>query len=318
MDPLSSINQFHHKIDDYLRSFKQGQLLEEQLTQCRDLIVRTPLAVTEAQLQRLMALKPSEDPSNPTNAKVLAILGEIFNFVSAQTQEKLLTSVGLDGISHLTSLNLNHHSKVTDEVLIAIAAKPRSLWELHIEGCDEVTDKGVIALANGDMKSLFQLEIGWCTKITDVGLTAIANTKSPIQILSIAGCKSITDIGVKAVVNNLLRMTVLDVSFCNQVTAAGFKEITNLYDMVRLYLSGCEAITDEVVTLIARELPGLIDLDVSGCPQITDQGAKMIRQWLHRLQKLNISECNLITATMVNKLQKSRFFLYSGLRSKGT
>lgn len=66
---------------------------------------------------------------------------------------------------------------------------------LNICTCTEITDEGVIGIANG-CPQLRRLEMVWCPKITDASLLALAQNCKGMELLNLWRCPQVTDAGL--------------------------------------------------------------------------------------------------------------------------
>ena len=109
-------------------------------------------------------------PHGATDAAVIAMMSKFHN---------------------LTSMDLNHCSKVTDAGIRALAEHCPGLESLCLNSCSKVTDAGMRALAE-HCPGLKSLDLADCSKVTDVGVQALAEHCPGLKSLDLGGCSKIT------------------------------------------------------------------------------------------------------------------------------
>jgi hypothetical protein len=103
------------------------------------------------------------------------------------------------------------YRNIREQQLMAIANGLPMLQILNISSRENITDKGVIALANGNLTRLTTLFMTQkCHKITDAGVIALANGNlTSLTSLNIAECDHITDTGVDTVRRRLPDLDII-------------------------------------------------------------------------------------------------------------
>lgn len=108
------------------------------------------------------------------------------------------------------------------------------LTALDVGGCPDITDVGVIHLANELEKSIVRLSIAY-SSISILSLTALASCEQ-LTHLNLQGCTSgVTDDGVAVICTSCRNLTHFD-------------------------LSGCQLITQQSIYIIAANLSALVDI----------------------------------------------------------
>jgi hypothetical protein len=132
------------------------------------------------------------------------------------------------------------------------------LEQLHIYGCEGVTDRGMKHLAS--LKSLEGLYLNRCA-VSGVGLAHLKGL-SRLSTVGMGGLGAhggsdwVTDAGLE-VVANLQGLSELHLFFCASLTDAGVAHLKNLGNLRILNLNLCYDITDAGI----RELAGLTRLE---------------------------------------------------------
>ncbi|KAL2730200.1 F-box/LRR-repeat protein 7-like isoform X1 [Vespula maculifrons] len=135
---------------------------------------------------------------------------ELTRFLSVPMCEDALQ---ITELVNLEILRLIQNGFINDDFLIALASKCKQLIYLDINGCYNVTDTGLQAVATlpkletliinnldkvtavglDNMCNIRQLECRSCTSINDTGLAIIIHVSPNLEVLDLTGCKSITN-----------------------------------------------------------------------------------------------------------------------------
>jgi F-box and leucine-rich repeat protein 2/20 len=97
--------------------------------------------------------------------------------------------------------------KLNDTHLMQIGSSEKineNLEEINLNGCHNITDKGLINLAN-KCPYLKKLEIYWIPNITDEGLRPILENCRNLKYLNISGLKNVTVEGSLKLINTNLK-----------------------------------------------------------------------------------------------------------------
>lgn len=228
---------------------------------------------------------------------------------------------------------------ITDHEVQYIAEKLPFLISLSLSGCCRITDKGAHSIAD-NLKNLQFLDLSVCHKITDIGIQVIAENLSTLQHLNLDRCQpftdktlqmiaenqptlrllrlngsNITDGGIQTSTKKLTGLQNLSLYGCFCFTNEGFQAIADLKDLRTLQLYGFNNITDEVVHILAGQLPGLRALTLQNSQpiggnnrfpsQITDEAACAIAYKFPNLKFLDLSNSD-ITDTGVQVVAENQ------------
>ena len=229
----------------------------------------------------------------------------IFKIKSAKTKAKLINNIG----EHCTSLqglyitNYSSNEVQMDEVIGKVSYKCKSLKELNLQGCYDITDVGITAVAQ-NCKQLSSLNVMWMyqfrpNKITQEGINFIAKE-----------CHSLSDLRLtqhmyafmhrsdESNINNFQHFQINDVI---KNVAQGCRLLKKLH---LVYTSG---VNDLGIRGIAKHCKQLEDLNCTGCVQITDSGFRSIADNCPNLTSLIVSWCsNLTDIALINVADKCR------------
>ncbi|VDD94336.1 unnamed protein product [Enterobius vermicularis] len=158
-----------------------------------------------------------------------------------------LVSSGTLG-SNITRLNFYLSEQLTDDILAAIAEHNHVLEEIAIIDCQNVTDRGIIAITIG---------------------------QSCLQKLELRALKTLTSYGLSNICSVYLH--TVDLSSCPQITSDGIYQLVYLNRNIRcLYLNHCEGLCDEGLYYIARYLgENLAVLELDFLPNLSDPGTTL-------------------------------------------
>ena len=168
----------------------------------------------------------------------------------------------------LSSLTLAR-SSVTNSTMLALGALCESLEELHIAGCDEVGDEGVIALAGG-------------CPYADTRANASNASPGPLAVrsppprparpsaASFALSAPHPQRGALAVRR---RLGAIFIDCCSGVSDVSIVRLAEVSPQLSRFQSiGCCGIGDKSLSALARHCRGLRRIDVRGCTNVSEVG----------------------------------------------
>jgi hypothetical protein len=144
------------------------------------------------------------------------------------------------------------------------------LHELDIASCDNITDDGVVAVAEGNWHNLQTLKVSGCSIHSDLTLKALAN-------------------------GNLSQLRELCIDEAYDVTDSGLAYLAsgNLKNLVTLSIGGGDDFTGVGLGAIARGMPSLLGLSVEETTLTdADEGLTAIFTHLVNLKTLLLNECD--------------------------
>jgi bacterioferritin-associated ferredoxin len=120
----------------------------------------------------------------------------------------------------LLSLELAANTQVTTTVTNEITQQPRKLEELSLCYCsDAVTEDTVLALA-ARCPSLTALNLSQCVAVTDTAVMGLVAACPQLKFLDLSGCTQITDVSLEALQEYCPGLQSLEVIGCKQVSEA--------------------------------------------------------------------------------------------------
>ncbi|KNC55804.1 uncharacterized protein AMSG_12426 [Thecamonas trahens ATCC 50062] len=170
---------------------------------------------------------------------------------------------------NLTSLGLNGCSNITDAAVVALAGGCPNLTTLNLYNCSNITDAAVVALAGGCPNLTF-LGLENCSNITDAAVVALAGGCPNLTTLNLSSCSNITDAAVVAVADGCPKLTSLILRSCTKLTDAAVVAVAGgCPNLTTLSLYNCSNITDAAVVALAGGCPNLTTLNLNNCSKVT-------------------------------------------------
>jgi hypothetical protein len=202
----------------------------------------------------------------------------------------------------LTNLNLSYCNQITDDGLKQTLAEMRSLTSLSLRGCHEITGTGLEPCK--DMDKLRYLDLEYCQKVTDDGLKVLARVHS-LTDLNLSGLQEITGSSL-ATCTGMDQLTTLNLHTCCRITDVNLADfLRNKTRLTGLILENCFCSSIETITAIAG-LSKLESLDLSGQENLDDNNLKSLATELTSLTSLAINYCDNVTAEGLKDLKPIR------------
>lgn len=227
---------------------------------------------------------------------------------------RLVASALTDCGASIIEINTAFCRSVTSSILQALPPMP-ALQVLNLDGCQEVDDDGLIALA-AKCTSLLVLSLYWNVRATDKGFSRLlrAQQGKNLRTVSFSGCKHLSDNAVQRLVAKAPKVEVLDLTRCPKVTDSGlllvceclehlrvlrlyamaqlsaeaFAALPRLVKLEELDLCGCRVEDTHLVKLLDAAAPAkLHTLNLTWCPALTDVAALAVARSCPQLQWLS-------------------------------
>ncbi|XP_025076513.1 F-box/LRR-repeat protein 20-like isoform X2 [Pomacea canaliculata] len=240
--------------------------------------------------------------------------------------------------SSLTHLNLSCCSKVDTDLVIKLAQHVPILQHLDLSSCFLLQDVGLHNISSS-LHNLRTLRLAWCKSITNLGLLGLqANGLCPVhdpvdsQLNGECSCSGkskfpvifrkptealrekneatvkrmiaeLNDAFVPQSLSALTYLQNLDLSSCPQLTDLGLRGAIKFCELRVLKMNLLHGLTDEGLTDIAINNPGLEELQLQQCARISDTGIDIVTQRCQRLIYLDVSNCDRLTDTSLLHIQ---------------
>lgn len=316
----------------------QPHLVSLDVSECPDLTNKSVMviAMTMKLLKNLYLNKCKQltdsAAANLSNLKHLQVLdlSECFQI----TSDGLIKGLCVDEAvtSHITNLNLNCCSGITDNFVEKACDCLPLLTNLDLASCFNITDRSVHAISRR-LKYLQYLRLAWCIQITDLGLMGLLSDEHDHIQQHVDGiCKctrknsstiifkkptdkkkkesaedvkrnSINSGLIPVALSSLTGLRYLDLGNCKQLTDTSLVHVIKFPELKFLSLCMIPNLTDDGIIQIVRNNPSIEELNISQCAMLTDAAMETVTRHLQRLQTLNVFGCDKLTDKTVRYLQ---------------
>lgn len=226
--------------------------------------------------------------------------------IPAETLARIITSAG----PFIKDLNLRGCVQVyQDWRRNKMSDACSNLANVSLEGCSiDRTSLHYLLLRN---TRLSQLNLSGLKAVSNSTCRIIAQACPALESLNISWCSNLDTRGVRRVIEAcpaLLDLRVGEMRGWEEKEA--MLAIHNHNKLERLVMSGCETLTDDVLSVLCQGMELQLDpftdrttaparslkyLDLSRCNQLSDRGIKTLAYNLPHLNGLRLSGCNLLT-----------------------
>lgn len=255
---------------------------------------------------------------NVSDRGLALLASKCTNITSLNIAMTIISDIGVVEVANhcanLQELTLSGCPLISDKSLEAIGKCSKQLRCLVVNealtGPAEVTDRGIIAIANG-CSNLDSLAVCRCMQVSDISIEITAKKCQQLQKLYISNCNHITDRSILALIQHSIKLKILVAQECLGITDASISVLLQKSSNLQvLDLGGCDNIKSLTPTgcRIANELnreSSLSVLDISLCDEITDDSLKMIADMCPRLDNFFLHGCDQITDKGLKYLIKS-------------
>jgi hypothetical protein len=265
------------------------------------------LQVCSVQLQKFTAFAPLKPSDYRSLAQRCPLLREV------DIPHSKLDDAGLEALAancvHLEVLKLEKNTKVTNKGLVAVA-RNRALTTLCLDGCPNITDAGLQAVAQ-NCPLLERVDLSHSSAVTDATLIAVGQTSHHLRELSLRAV-SVTHAGLQAVAVGCPQLQVMRAPECDvgravEAVARGCTQLRVLASphadvpaaAVRALAECCpllttaelwgEEIGDAEIAALVAGCPLLTRLYVCGT-SATEKGLSAIREHCKHLAEVEVDE----------------------------
>ncbi|KAL9226764.1 hypothetical protein vseg_002537 [Gypsophila vaccaria] len=227
------------------------------------------------------------------------------------------------GLQHLKSLTISSCQGVTDLAVEVLGKGCPNLKQFVIKKCAFLSDNGVVSFAKA-ARSLESLQLEECHRITQIGffglllncgpnLKALAmsscfgfkdmimgfpfpNRSMPLRSITLSNCPGLGDMTLAMLAKLCPQLQHVNFTRLPAITDAGLLSLIDSCDggsgLVKVDLSGCINITDNVVVSLAKVHGGTLEvLNLYGCGKVTDASLAAIAHNCLVLNELDMSKC---------------------------
>ena len=159
--------------------------------------------------------------------------------------------------------------------------------ELCLDGCDNITDVGLLAAAR-HCQGLRAIGLGGCNGVSAQGVAMLILGAPNLQRIFINRVRGVDDELLARVATHCPQLCQIDIGRCREVTDAGLSRLlTGCRGLQHLTLDGCTGLTDRSCDHLAGSHQ-LLSLQLSGCLGLTGAGVQRLLQKCTKLQDLRI------------------------------
>jgi len=148
--------------------------------------------------------------------------------------------------------------------------------------------------------NLVHLRLDGCHNVTDVGIVYLAQNCHRIASLSLAKCDTIGDTAIESVALGMPQLVALNVTDCRRVTGNALRAIIARCPLVQSLCIGGTAIEADALAE-AASLFLLVELDISGLP-VDDGHLCLLARHQPLLKSLTMNFCDGISATALREI----------------
>ena len=189
-------------------------------------------------------------------------------------------------------------ARVTNATVQEVCSAMPALAALSLDGCDEVSDAGMWAVAR-DAPQLRRLVLAGLPRLTHVGLRSVALRCRQLAWLDISRCPAVDDMGLRVIASGLWGLRTLHMRDCTGVHDGGMVELVRCCRrLTDVDVSRCPFLTDKALLALAAhcdEDGGLRRFAYTGSRFCTDEGFAALAAASPRLTALNLSRCDKLT-----------------------
>lgn len=187
-------------------------------------------------------------------------------FVQAAAQQPRFAAVNSIKVQFCNGLTDAHLSETT---------LPPALRQLNLDGCHEITDAGIKAIAATCGRRLESLSLYWNMKVTDAAALTLALRCGPsLRHLCLSGCQKMSSTGILSLASRCNGLTSLDMTRLPNVDDTALAAIVQAQGAAlrELRVFACSQYTDVPILALARHCPHLTALDCTGLRHLSDAG----------------------------------------------
>ena len=213
---------------------------------------------------------------------------------------------GVEGLSqHCCDLQIIKisYSICTDADLLALSTNCQQLQEIYLDGCEEVTDDGLIEMSKhlSSNKQFRHIDISNCALISDRGVINFSKNCPQLKSFEIRG-DNFTDDSILGAAKNCSGLERINIGWNEWVTETSMNAIaSNCHGLKSLYVGLCYSISEDSFTNMIENCNNLETISICGNSWVTDRSVNAIAKNCHGLKSLEFRECaNINEASFIN------------------
>ncbi|KAF8470550.1 hypothetical protein BDZ91DRAFT_541490 [Kalaharituber pfeilii] len=185
----------------------------------------------------------------------------------------------------------------------------QNLLSANLEGCK--LERNIVHNFVGTNTSLLQINLSGLISVSNMTCRLLGQKCPRLTSLDISWCSGVDSRGIRKIIENCPELRELKASECGRFDEASpMQAIFKSNSLERLYLSGCESLTDESIRIMVEGRNADIDpltgrttapprklkhLDLSRCSRLTSATLKHLAYNVPDLEGLQLSGCEGMT-----------------------
>lgn len=216
-------------------------------------------------------------------------------------------------LKKLVCLDLTDCVNLVDHGFRGLAERCRHLEELVLKGCDKLSDKTLVIMADDNVcpdsdiamcHSLKSLVLANCSGFSGQGITTFVSHTSSLHTLDLSGLSTVVnDAFIRQLGQNCHTIQFLRLQKCILLSDAALCSMVECLWLEELDLTGCHRITDAGVEVFTEGCNGVVKLVLQRLHKLSDRTVRAIRRNCTSIQQLNMKECHLISEACLLDLQ---------------
>lgn len=215
---------------------------------------------------------------------------------------------------HMRSLNLTDCTHLTDYAVEGLAERCRNLSTLILRGCDGLTDKALLHMADPSISitstlplcdTLQSLTLAYSSNFTAQGILSLVPSCVCLEELDLSGLASaVTDRFVSMLAQSCPTLQKLVLQKCIALSDAGLCALADHLWLEHVDLMGCGKLSDEGVEVLVEACTGLRFLGLAKIRKLTDRAVLAVKRNCVSMKLLDVSECPGVSMEIVEEVLK--------------
>uniref|UniRef100_UPI00358FC92A F-box/LRR-repeat protein 17-like isoform X2 n=1 Tax=Myxine glutinosa TaxID=7769 RepID=UPI00358FC92A len=183
-------------------------------------------------------------------------------------------------------IDLSTQQQVTDEVLLKLVSRSRSVAAVVLTDCRGVSDNGIAEMA-ACCPRLIELVATRCKQLGDRAVAALGHSCFMLSRLHLGNLDRLTDVGLIEIARGCPMLKDVHLGQCYRMSDSGLVPLARACThLERIYLQENEQVTDVSVEALAVSCPYLRSVGLMGC-SVTSRGISRLAK-LEHLENLDL------------------------------
>ena len=168
----------------------------------------------------------------------------------------------------IEEINLEELEDLTDKSVIPLLSKCKNVKKVNFS-LTQITDKSLLYLFK-NCPYVTDLSTCYCEKLTDKSLSHIPYKNLTELAISGTNVKFPTFSNIRNICEQLVYLAISDIT---EITTDILEDILiNNPNLVCLFISGCQSLSDEIIPIIIKNCKNLKRISIYDCPNFYDNG----------------------------------------------